>query len=99
MRQMSTPLRFLVPSARRVQTKAELPNLSELDVELVLKRCGAISRPIDVAMLLKRFGLGLSDAHKVLNRIVADETVHLRLGGAERSEMMRHFYELGVDAK
>ena len=75
---MSTPLRFCAIRATGAN-RGRSPKPSELDVELVLKRCGAISRPIDVAMLLKRFGLGLADAHKVLNRIVADETVHLKI--------------------
>ncbi len=96
---MSTPLKSSVPAARQVATRADLQSHSELDVALVLKRCGAIPRPVDVAMLLKRFGLGLSDAHKVLNRIVADEVVHLMLGGAERFDMITRFRELGVDAE
>ena len=54
---------------------------------------------MDVAKLLKRFGLGLSDAHKILNRIVADKTIHLRLGGAARSEMIAQFNHLGVGAE
>ena len=96
---MSTVLKSLAQSERRVETGADLRRLSELNVELALRRCGVISRPVDVAKLLKTFGLGLSDAHKVLNRIVADETVHLRLGGAERSDMITRFHELGVGVK
>ena len=96
---MSTPFKLLVPTARQVATRADLQSHSKLDVALVLKRCGPISRPVDVAMLLKRFGLGLSDAHKILNRIVADEVVHLTLGGSERSDMITRFRELGVAAE
>ncbi len=96
---MSTPLKYAVRAAPQVETAADPRSRSELDVELVLRRCDAICRPVDVAMLLKRYGLGLADAHKVLNRIVADETVHLSLGGAERSDMISSFRELGVSAQ
>lgn len=96
---MSTPLRFMEAFGRPAEISADLRSHSSLDVDLVLRRAGPVKRPVDLALMLKSFGLTLSDAHAVLDRIVADETVALRLGHAERATMIARLGELGVTAE
>ena len=78
--------------------KADIRSGSSLDVVLVLKRATQITRPVDLALKLKTFGLGLQEAHRALNRIVADEPVQLNLGNADRATMVAELAELGVAA-
>ena len=72
---------------------------SPLDVALTVSRNGPIARPIDLALTLKAFGLTLSQAHRALDRIVADETVRLDLTGADRATMIARLGALGVSAE
>ena len=78
---------------------AALQSQSSLDVVLVLRRRSAVTRPVDLALKLTSFGLRLRDAHRALDRIVADEAVELRLGGADRATMIAELAELGVAAE
>ncbi|HEX4767603.1 MAG TPA: hypothetical protein VH414_15155 [Lichenihabitans sp.] len=41
----------------------------------------------------------MSEAHKALNRIVADEPVELTLGGADRATIIAELAEFGVAAE
>jgi hypothetical protein len=66
---------------------------------LVLRRSAEIDRPVRLARKLKEFGLRLSEAHKALNRIVADEPVELTLGGADRATIIAELAEFGVAAE
>lgn len=95
---MSTPSQFTEASGRRAQIKAELRRHSSLDVVLNLKRAAPITRPVDLALALKAFGLRLSEAHRALDAIVADEAVTLKLGNADRATMIDELAELGVAA-
>ena len=72
---------------------------SSLGVVLLLRRSGPITRPVDLALTLKAFGLRLSEAHRTLDRIVADETVRLDLSGADRATMIAQLGDLGVAAE
>lgn len=96
---MSIPLRSMAQSERQGEIRADVQNRSSFGVKLVLRRSGPISRPVDLAFKLKAFGLGLSAAHKALNRIVADEAVRLDLSGADRATMIADLAELGVSAE
>jgi len=96
---MSTPLKFMVASERQAGTKAALRSHSSLDVELILRRRDAIGRPVDLALALKGFGLRLRDAHRALDRIVADEEVSLMFGAADPAAIIARLYELGVSAR
>ncbi len=83
---------------QRERIEAGLRSGSSLDVVLVLRRATPVTRPVDLASKLKAFGLGLQDAHRALNRIVADEAVRLSLGNADRVTMIAELAELGVAA-
>ena len=96
---MSTPLRSMVASGRQAEISADLQSHSSLDVVLTIRRSGPIGRPIDLALTLKAFGLTLSQAHRALDRIVADETVRLDLTGADRAAMIARLGVLGVSAE
>ena len=56
-------------------------------------------RSVDLARKLKAYGLRLQDAHRALDRIVADETVSLTLGHADRATMVAELAELGIEAQ
>ena len=96
---MSTQLRYVGASDRAVQITAEFHAHSSLDVVLVLKRVAPITRPVDLARKLKAFGLRLQDAHRALDRIVADEAVSLTLSHADRATMVAELAKLGVEAR
>jgi hypothetical protein len=89
-------LKLMAGSGQLVPIQAELQSGSSLDVVLVLRRAAPIKRPVDLALKLKAFGLGLQDAHRALNRIVADEPVRLNLGNADRATMIADLAKLGV---
>jgi hypothetical protein len=91
--------RFMEPLGPQGAARVDVLESCGPNVDFVLKRCAPISRPVDVARTLKRFGLGLSDAHAVLNRIVADETVEATLYGPDRTIMIATLLELGVAAE
>ena len=95
---MSTPLRYMGAPARRVEISAHVRGESSLDAVLSLKRVAPVVRPIDLALALKRSGLRLSEAHRILDRIVADEVVELRLRGTDRATMIAELATLGVAA-
>ena len=90
-----------IPGAlgRQAETGADLRSTSSLDVELVLRRASAVDRPVDLAVKLKEFGLSLGEAHKALNRIVADEDVSLKLHGADPAAIIAQLHDLGVSAR
>jgi hypothetical protein len=85
-------------SGRRVEISADLLGHSSLDVDLVLRRVAPVTRPVDLALALKAFGLRLRDAHRLLDRLVADEAVAVRLGHADRATMVARLAELGLSA-
>ncbi|RYC30843.1 hypothetical protein D3273_16785 [Lichenibacterium minor] len=96
---MSISLKSMAEPGRQAPIEADLRSRSSLDVVLVLKRASQVTRPVDLALKLKKFGLGLQDAHRALNHIVADEVVQLRLGNADRTTMIAELAELGVAAE
>lgn len=96
---MSTLLKFMEARGRRVETQADARSPSSPGVILRLKRVGPVSRPIELALTLKMFGLRLQDAHSALDRIVADETVELPLRGFDRTTIVAQLAELGVSAE
>ena len=95
---MSTQLRSKGVFGRRVEMSAGLRSHSSLDVDLVLRRVAPVTRPVDLAVALKGFGLRLRDAHRVLDRLVGDEAVAVRLGHADRATIIAQLAELGVSA-
>ena len=96
---MSTQSGSIGASDQAVQITAEPHGHSSLDVVLVLRRVAPITRPVELALKLKAFGLRLQDAHRALNRIVADKTVNLTLRHADRATMVAELAELGVEAR
>jgi hypothetical protein len=67
---MSEKLSLKEALARLGSIKAPPPDRSASPVELIVRLDGDFSRPIDFALLLKRNGLTLSEAHAFLNALV-----------------------------
>jgi DNA-binding transcriptional regulator YiaG len=57
-----------------------------------------MTRPVDVARLLARYGLSLRAAHAVLQRLAADESVAVELTGGARAHLQSGLSKLGVVA-
>ena len=95
---MSMRLSLREALARREEIPGDRRNNFNLNVHLQLCRNGEVKRPIDVALTLKHFGLSLSEAHDILDRIAADEAVWVKLGGADQAVIIDRFSELRVAA-
>jgi hypothetical protein len=87
MKAMQTPLSSSVPSERRAKTLAGDPALSR-SIELALRSDGPIDRPVDLARALKRYGLSLGEAHRVLDALSEAGSAAVILDGPERSIMV-----------
>ncbi len=79
---MSIPLSFKARREQQAEGLDEHRPLSASVAEYRLVRWRPIARPVDLARTLKGFGLTLSEAHRVLDAIVVDGLVTVRLTGA-----------------
>lgn len=82
---MPTPLSFTVLSERPAGIPGNDRGRSVSAVEVVLSRSGVIDRPVDLARVLKRYGLTLSQAHAALNALVDDTATHVTLTGSREA--------------
>jgi hypothetical protein len=96
---MSTNTSFKATLARQASEKATSPASSASLTVRVLLRNANISRPVDVARVLKGLGLPLRKAHLLLDQLAESKEVPVRLdAGAIEQDGLRHLHSLGVEA-
>ena len=94
---MSTKSSFRAALERQADTTERSRDQSGSPVALVLA-LHDIKDPIDVARLLKRYGLSLRKAHETLNRLADRETVTVELRSDAPRRLISEFAALGVSA-
>lgn len=72
---MSMNLSFRERLEQPVPALAADPPPSGSPAHAILRRVAALDRPVSIAETLRNLGLGLRNAHTILNRLAADEDV------------------------
>ncbi len=93
---MQLSLKALREQRERGLTAVEDRQPSGIPVEVVLRASGSIERPVSLAEALTGFGLPLDQAHTVLNRLVAGETVPVTLHLTQGGEMPFALCQFGL---
>jgi DNA-binding transcriptional regulator YiaG len=85
---------------RPVPAGSVVPDPSAIQVDLLLRRTGAMAQPVSLARALTRQGIGLRKAHDVLNRLADGQSVPVRLATTGELETFRtELATLGVEAR
>ena len=79
---------------------ARAPSSSDERVVLLLRRTGALDRPVDLARRLTAAGLSLRAAHAALNRLAETGwTISAADGGADVKALARDFARVNVEVR
>lgn len=96
---MSKNSLFKAALARQASERAASLAFSDFPTVKVLLRNASISRPVDVARVLKDLGLSLRKAHLVLDRLAEGEKVPAELDAlAVEQDGLNRLLSLGVEA-
>lgn len=97
---MSTNLSFRERLEQPALAPATAPPTSGFAAHAVLRRITPLRRPVSVAETLRDLGLGLRQAHAILNRLAADEDVVITLPAvSDRVAAGETLWNLGVYMK
>ena len=94
---MPTPLASTVMFNRPAGRADTDRSRSSSATRLILTRSGVIDRPIDLALVLKRSGLTLREAHAALNLLVGGIAAGVTLTGS-RDAIVAELARFGVSA-
>ena len=95
---MSKKLSFREVFERRDDARVESREQSDSPVVRLLLTLEKTTQPVDIALLLRKYGMTLRKAHDTLNRLAMRETVATELRTDDTDKLRRELAALGVKA-